>query len=58
MNSSHMITIGANELAILLVPKGCMRKRRTRIAQDTPTIVAFVIFSSTTFSLQIAVIRH
>lgn len=35
-----MMTIGANELAIFVVPKGWTAKRSTRMAQETPTIVA------------------
>jgi hypothetical protein len=40
LNKSQIMTIGAKELAILVVPKGCIANKRTRMAQDTPTIVA------------------
>jgi hypothetical protein len=40
LNNSHMMTIGANELAIFVVPKGCMAKSRTKIAHVDPMIVA------------------
>ena len=40
---SQRMTIGANALPILVVPSGCMRKRRIRIAQDVPTIVDLVM---------------
>ena len=38
LNMSHVITIGANELPSFEVPKGCMRKRTIKMAQDMPTI--------------------
>jgi len=40
LNKSQIMTIGAKELAIFVVPKGCIANRRTRMAQDTPTTVA------------------
>jgi len=40
LNNSQIMTIGANELAILVVPKGWIANKSTRIAQETPTIVA------------------
>jgi hypothetical protein len=40
LNNSQTMTIGAKELAILVVPKGWTANKSTRMAQDTPTIVA------------------
>lgn len=42
-----MITTGAKNMAILVVPNGCIKKRSTRIAQLVPTIVELVISSFT-----------
>ena len=39
LNKSQIMTIGAKELAIFVVPKGWIANRRTRMAQDTPTTV-------------------
>jgi hypothetical protein len=49
LNMSQTITIGANVLPILEVPKGCMRNRAIKIAQLMPTIWDVVMFGSTTF---------
>jgi hypothetical protein len=43
LKRSQIITIGAKELAIFVVPKGWIANKRTRIAQETPTIVAELI---------------
>lgn len=51
MNSIQTMTIGANVLAILLVPKGWIRKTRTRMAQETPTTVDEEMFGFTTVIL-------
>lgn len=48
------MTIGAKELAIFVVPNGCIRKRRIKMAQETPTIVALVISGFTAFKPWIA----
>ena len=40
LKSSQIMTIGAKELAILVVPKGWTANRSTRIAHVTPIIVA------------------
>lgn len=40
LKSSQMMTIGANELAILVVPNGWAVNRSTRIAHVTPVMVA------------------
>ena len=42
------MTIGANALAIFVVPKGCIANKRTRIAHVVPTIVADEIFGCAT----------
>lgn len=47
LSVSQMITTGAKNMAILVVPNGCIKKRSTRIAQLVPTIVALVISSFT-----------
>ena len=44
------MTIGANVLAILEVPRGWMRNRRTRMAQVTPMTVPLVMSGFTTES--------
>lgn len=36
---SHIMTMGAKKVAILVVPSGCIKKSSTRIAQDVPTMV-------------------
>jgi hypothetical protein len=46
-----MMTIGANVLAILLVPKGWIRKMRTRMPQETPTTVELEMLGFTTVTL-------
>jgi hypothetical protein len=48
LKSNHIMTIGANEDAILEVPNGCTAKRTTMIAHDTPTIVADEMFGCAT----------
>jgi hypothetical protein len=40
LKSSQMMTIGAKELAILVVPKGWTANRSMRIVHVTPMIVA------------------
>jgi hypothetical protein len=40
LKSSQMMTIGAKELAILVVPNGWTANRSTRIAHVTPVMVA------------------
>jgi hypothetical protein len=40
LKSNQMMTIGAKELAILVVPKGWIANRSMRIAHVTPMIVA------------------
>lgn len=35
---SQIMITGANELAIFVVPNGCTRNRRIKMAQETPTI--------------------
>jgi hypothetical protein len=40
LNNNQIMTIGANELASLVVPNGWMAKRIIRIAQETPMMVA------------------
>lgn len=52
LKRSHMMTIGAKELASLVVPKGWMRKSTTKIAHDTPTIVVLEISGATTSKLK------
>lgn len=47
-----MMTIGANMLPIFEVPSGCIKKSRTKMAQDTPTIVGVVIVASTMLRLE------
>lgn len=47
LSNSQMITTGAKNMAILVVPNGCIKKRSTRIAQLVPTIVELVISSFT-----------
>lgn len=47
LSNSQTITIGAKNMAILVVPNGCIKKRSTRIAQLVPTIVELVISSFT-----------
>src|SRR5271155_1005055 len=42
------MTMGANAPAILVVPKGWIRKRRIKMAAVTPTTVPFEIVGSTT----------
>ena len=37
---SQVMTTGANEPATFVVPNGCTRNKRTKIAQEMPTIVA------------------
>lgn len=44
------MTIGANVTAIFVVPRGWIRKRRIRIAQVVPIMVAFVMSGLTTLS--------
>ena len=53
LNMSQMITIGAKELPILDVPRGCIKKRHIRIPQDAPIMVDEVIFGTTTSNLRI-----
>ena len=48
-----MITIGANVLAILLVPNGWIRKTRARIPQETPTTIEEEMSGFTTVMLLI-----
>ena len=43
MKVSQMMTIGAKELPIFEVPRGCIKKRQIRIPQDEPTMVEEVI---------------
>lgn len=38
LKRSHTTTMGANVVPNLAVPKGCMEKRKTRAAHETPTI--------------------
>ena len=45
LKRSQIITMGAKVEAILVVPKGWMAKRRMRIVQVTPMIVAFVLLA-------------
>lgn len=52
LNISQMMTIGANMVPIFDVPNGCIKKSRTRMAQDTPTIVEVVMVASTMLRLQ------
>lgn len=47
LSDSQIITIGAKNMAILVVPNGCIRKRSTRIAQLVPTTVELEISSFT-----------
>ena len=47
------MTIGAKELPILDVPRGCIRNRHMRIPQDAPIIVDEVILGTTTSNLGI-----
>ena len=54
LNVSQMMTIGAKELPILDVPRGCIRNRHMRIPQDAPIIVDEVIFGTTTSNLGIS----
>ena len=49
-----MMTIGANELPILDVPRGCIKKRHMRIPQEAPIIVDEVMFGTTTSNLRIS----
>ena len=51
LKSNQMMTIGANVLASLVVPKGWTRKITTRMAQETPTINELEISSLTTDNL-------
>ena len=48
---SHIMTTGANALAIFEVPNGWMRKSRTKMPHVVPTIVAVEMSSFTTFRL-------
>lgn len=43
LNSSQMMTIGANADAIFVVPNGWMANSKMRIAQVVPTIVLVLI---------------
>ncbi len=43
LNDSQIITIGAKELAILVVPKGWTANKRTRMVQVIPIIIAELI---------------
>jgi len=52
LKTSQMITIGANMLPIFEVPSGCIKKSRTKMAQDTPTIVGVVMVASTILRLE------
>jgi hypothetical protein len=43
-----MTTIGANVLAIFVVPNGWIANNKTRMVHDTPMIVAVVTFGCAT----------
>lgn len=49
LKKSQIMMIGANALASLAIPRGCIRNRRTKMAQLTPMIVGLPMFSLTTF---------
>ena len=53
---NQIMTTGAKPLPIFEVPRGWIRKRRMRMAQDVPTIVGLVISDLTTSKLQAALI--
>lgn len=42
------MTIGANELAILVVPNGWIAKSRTRIVHETPMMVELEMLGEAT----------
>ena len=48
---NHIMTTGANALAIFEVPNGWMRKSRTKMPHVVPTIVAVEMSPLTTFRL-------
>jgi hypothetical protein len=47
LNKSQTMTIGAKELASFVIPNGCARKSKTRMAQETPTMVGFPMLGAT-----------
>ena len=47
------MTIGAKELPILDVPRGCIKKRHMRMPQDAPIMVDDVMLGTTTSNLEI-----
>lgn len=49
LKKSQIMIIGAKALASLAIPRGCIRNRRTKMAQLTPMIVGLPMFSLTTF---------
>lgn len=51
LSVSQMMTIGAKTEAILVVPRGCIKNSRTKMAQVVPTMVALLMFSFTVSSL-------
>lgn len=54
LNNSQTMTIGAQAEATFVVPNGCTRKSRTKIAHETPMIVGVVMLDEATVSPWIA----
>lgn len=52
LNSIQTITMGANVLAILVVPKGWMTNTSTKIPHEMPTTADVNMFGLTTVILQ------
>ena len=58
LNSSQMMTIGAKALPILAVPKGWMRNRRIKMAQEVPMMVEEVMSGFTISRLRACLVAR